>query len=194
MPSASTPSHSTRPAVIGPALAGLLIVWIGVAGAFYFNAVATLAVVVAVMLMRPSPPSRDASRADAAARCATASSSSPRHPALRWIVLAQLVTALLTRPYSQLIPALAVNVLHAGARGLRLGGFRNRRRRIRRRARHRVLRAARAAFEALACWRALLMSCGVLRAGLRADARSSRYPCFSPSASGRWRRWARRIR
>ncbi|MBV8066610.1 MAG: MFS transporter, partial [Candidatus Eremiobacteraeota bacterium] len=33
------------PAVLGPALAGLLIVWIGVAGAFYFNAAATLAVV-----------------------------------------------------------------------------------------------------------------------------------------------------
>ena len=45
------------PAVIGPALAGLLIVWVGVAGAFYFNAAATLAVVVAVMMMRPSPPS-----------------------------------------------------------------------------------------------------------------------------------------
>ena len=45
------------PAVVGPALAGLLIVWVGVAGAFYFNAAATLAVVVAVMMMRPSPPS-----------------------------------------------------------------------------------------------------------------------------------------
>jgi len=52
------------------------------------------------------------------------------HPALRWIMLAQLVTALLARPYSQLVAALAVNVLHAGARGLGwavsaigLGGF-----------------------------------------------------------------------
>jgi MFS family permease len=45
------------PAVVGPAFAGLLIVWIGVAGAFYFNAGATLAVVVAVILMKPSPPS-----------------------------------------------------------------------------------------------------------------------------------------
>jgi MFS family permease len=41
-----------------------------------------------------------------------------RHPALRWIVLAQFVTAILTRPYSQLVPALAINDLHAGARGL----------------------------------------------------------------------------
>jgi MFS family permease len=41
-----------------------------------------------------------------------------RHPALRWIMLSQFVTAILTRPYSQLVPALAVNDLHAGARGL----------------------------------------------------------------------------
>ena len=45
------------PAVLGPALAGVLIVWVGVAGSFYVNAVVTLAVVVAVMLMKPSPPS-----------------------------------------------------------------------------------------------------------------------------------------
>ena len=33
-------------------------------------------------------------------------------------MFAQFVTAILARPYGQLIPALAVNVLHAGARGL----------------------------------------------------------------------------
>ncbi|HVR47030.1 MAG TPA: MFS transporter [Candidatus Binatia bacterium] len=105
------------PAVIGPALAGLLIVWFGVAGAFYFNAAATLAVVVAVIMMRPSPPS--ATRRESALYAMRYGIVFiVRHPALRWILLAQLVTAILTRPYGQLIPALAVNVLHAGARGL----------------------------------------------------------------------------
>jgi MFS family permease len=105
------------PAVIGPALAGLLIVWIGVAGAFYFNAGATLAVVAAVAMMRPSPP-------PAARRESTLLAMHQglvfivRHPALRWIVLVQFVTSLLTRPYSQLVPALAVNLLHASAKGL----------------------------------------------------------------------------
>ncbi|MGA8474109.1 MAG: MFS transporter [Candidatus Cybelea sp.] len=105
------------PAVIGPALAGLLIVWFGVAGAFYFNAAATLAVVVAVLMMRPSPPS--ATRYEStwqAMRHGIAFIA--HHPALRWILLAQFVTAILTRPYSQLVPALAVNVLHARAGGL----------------------------------------------------------------------------
>jgi MFS family permease len=105
------------PAVIGPALAGLLIVWIGVAGAFYFNAVATLAVVVAVMMMRPSPPSATY-RESALLAMRHGIAFIVRHRALRWIVLTQFVTALLARPYSQLVPALTVNVLHAGARGL----------------------------------------------------------------------------
>jgi MFS family permease len=105
------------PAVIGPALAGLLIVWIGVAGAFYFNAAATLAVVVAVMMMQPSPPS--SARAESTVRAMQQGIAFIlRHPALRWIILAQVVTSLLTRPYSQLVPALAVNLLHASARGL----------------------------------------------------------------------------
>jgi MFS family permease len=105
------------PAVIGPALAGLLIVWIGVAGAFYFNAAATLAVVAAVMLMRPSPPA-ELQREPMFRAMHQGVVFIARHPALRWIMLAQLVTALLTRPYGQLVPALAVNLLHAGARGL----------------------------------------------------------------------------
>jgi predicted MFS family arabinose efflux permease len=105
------------PAVVGPALAGLLIVWIGVAGAFYFNAAATLAVVVAVMMMQPSPPST-ARRESTLRAMQQGIAFILRHPALRWIILAQVVTSLLTRPYSQLVPALAVNLLHASARGL----------------------------------------------------------------------------
>ncbi len=105
------------PAVIGPALAGALIVWIGVAGAFYSNAAATLAVVVAVLLMRPSPPS--VTKKEPTLRAMLEGIVFiVRHPVLRWILLAQFATALLTRPYSQLVAALAVNVLHAGARGL----------------------------------------------------------------------------
>ena len=106
------------PAVIGPALAGVLIVWVGVAGAFYFNAGATLAVVAAVMMMRPSPPSATTVGEPTLHAMRQGIAFIVRHPALRWIILAQFVTALFTRPYGQLIAAYAVNVLHAGARGL----------------------------------------------------------------------------
>ncbi|MBV8372549.1 MAG: MFS transporter [Candidatus Eremiobacteraeota bacterium] len=117
------------PAVIGPALAGLLIVWVGVAGSFYVNAVLTLAVVVAVMMMRPSPPS--VKRREPMLRAMRQGVVFlTNHSILRWIVLAFVITAIFARPYSQLIPAFTENVLHAGPRGLGwavsaigLGGF-----------------------------------------------------------------------
>lgn len=105
------------PAVIGPAIAGVLIVWVGVAGSFYVNAVLTLAVVVAVLLMRPSPPSAKR-REPMLLAMRQGAVFLIGHPILRWIVLAFFVSAILARPYSQLIPAFTENVLHAGARGL----------------------------------------------------------------------------
>ncbi|HEY6486616.1 MAG TPA: MFS transporter [Candidatus Cybelea sp.] len=105
------------PAVVGPAVAGLLIVWIGVSGAFYFNAAATLAVVVAVLMMSPSPPVVR-HREPPLRAMYQGIAFIVRHPALRWIVFGQFVTAILVRPYSQLIAAFTVNVLHAGPRGL----------------------------------------------------------------------------
>jgi MFS family permease len=117
------------PAVVGPAIAGVLIVWVGVAGSFYVNAVLTLAVVAAIMMMNPSPPTvKRGEPMLLAMRQGIVFLVS--HPILRWIVLAFFISAVFARPYSQLIPAFAVNVLHVGARGLGwavsaigLGGF-----------------------------------------------------------------------
>lgn len=117
------------PAVIGPAIAGVLIVWVGIAGSFYVNAVLTLAVVVAVMMMRPSPPSVKR-REPMLLAMRQGIVFLVGHPILRWIVLAFFVSAIFARPYSQLIPAFTENVLHSGPRGLGwavsaigLGGF-----------------------------------------------------------------------
>ncbi|HTX60489.1 MAG TPA: MFS transporter, partial [Verrucomicrobiae bacterium] len=105
------------PAVIGPAFAGLLIVWVGVAGSFYVNAVATMAVVAAVAAMHASPPSMPR-RESVWLAMRQGIVFLHRHEILRWIVLAFLVSAIFSRPYSQLIPALTVDIFHAGARGL----------------------------------------------------------------------------
>ena len=105
------------PAVIGPALAGLLIVWIGIAGSFYFNALATLAVVVAVVMMHPSPPS--IARAEPMFASIVAGLHSIwTHPVLRAIVGVFAVSAILVRPYFQMIPAYIVNTLHGNAQTL----------------------------------------------------------------------------
>jgi MFS family permease len=105
------------PAVIGPALAGVLIVAVGVAGSFYVNAVLTLAVVVAVMMMSPAPPTAKV-REPMLRAMRQGIVFLLAHPILRWILLAFFITAVFARPYSQLIPAFTENVLHAGPRGL----------------------------------------------------------------------------
>jgi MFS family permease len=117
------------PAVLGPSLAGVLIAGIGVAQSFYFNAVATLAVVVAVLLMHPSPKT-GAPTEPLLESIADGVRFIAHNAILKWIVGAFVVTALLVRPYQTLLPAFAVNTLRADARGLGLavaaagvGGF-----------------------------------------------------------------------
>jgi MFS family permease len=105
------------PAVIGPALAGLLIIWVGVAGSFYVNAVATMAVVVAVAMMQPSPTST-AHREPMLAAMRGGIAFLFAHPILRWIVTTLLVMAIFARPYTQLLPAYIVNLLHGDAQAL----------------------------------------------------------------------------
>ena len=105
------------PAVIGPAIAGLLIVWVGVAGSFYVNAVATMAVVVAVAMMSPSPPS-SAHREPMLSAMRGGIAFLFAHPILRWIVAVFVVMAVFARPYAQLIPAYVINTLGGDARSL----------------------------------------------------------------------------
>jgi MFS family permease len=108
------------PAVIGPAIAGLLIVTIGIAGSFYVNAVATMAVVVALFFMQPAPPSTS-TREPFLRSIANGLSFLYRHKILRWILVVYVVTAVLVRPYSTLLPAFIVNALKYNAQDLGIG-------------------------------------------------------------------------
>ena len=105
------------PAIVGPVLAGQLIAHDGLAIAFSVNALATLSVIVAVSLMRRSSKTT-ARREPMLVSIRYGIGFLRRHPVLRWIMLTFLVSALLDRPYSHLIPAFSVNLLHADARGL----------------------------------------------------------------------------
>jgi MFS family permease len=152
------------PAVVGPAIAGALIVWVGVAGAFYVNAVLTLAVVAAVLLMKSSPPPAGR-REPLLASMRIGILFIVNHPILRWIMLTFFVAAVFARPYAQLVPAFIVNVLHAGAHGLGwamsaigLGGFAG--------ALATAYFAQRERRSRLWLQAGLLMSCGVVVLGL----------------------------
>ncbi len=105
------------PSVVGPPVAGFLILATGIAASFYVNAVATLAVVVALLFMKPAPPGSARSE-HVLALIAGGLHFLVRHAALRSILIVLIATCLLVRPYSQLLPAYAVHELHTDARGL----------------------------------------------------------------------------
>ncbi|MEA2666221.1 MAG: hypothetical protein QOI11_3165, partial [Candidatus Eremiobacteraeota bacterium] len=105
------------PSVVGPPLAGLLIAGIGVAPCFLVNAFTTLAVVLALFLMRPAPPS-STRRGNVVAAIAEGVRFLAVHPVLRWVILLLIVTSLTIRPYNFLLPAYAVHDVHTDARGL----------------------------------------------------------------------------
>jgi MFS family permease len=106
------------PAVIGPAVAGVLIASIGIAGSFYVNAIATMAVVVALMFMKPAPPSTSRQDEPFLRSIAQGLRFLFSHKILGAIITVFIVTALLVRPYSTLLPAFVVNTLHVNAKGL----------------------------------------------------------------------------
>ncbi len=105
------------PAVIGPAIAGFLIAYAGVAGSFYVNAGATLAVVLALLFMQsPAPSSTVAEPLLVSIRNGIAFLLS--HAILRYVIIFFMVSALLVRSYSLVLPAYALNYLGADAKGL----------------------------------------------------------------------------
>ncbi len=105
------------PSVIGPPIAGFLIAAVGIAASFYINAVATLAVVLALVLMKPAPPSSTV-REGMLASMRAGFGFLFRHAVLRSVLLLLVAISLLVRPYGQLLPAYAAHVVHVGATGL----------------------------------------------------------------------------
>jgi len=105
------------PAVIGPPLAGIFIAASGVAFCMYVNAVATLAVVVALFFMKPAPPSSTA-RTSMFAAIGAGLAFLFGHPVLRWVAVELIVVSLFVRPYNFLMPAYAAHALGTDAHGL----------------------------------------------------------------------------
>ncbi len=105
------------PSVAGPPLAGLLIAGYGIAPCMVLNAIVKIVVVVALIFMQPSPASSKA-RTSFSAAIVEGVRFIYGHSALRWIYLMLIVTALSVRSYTFLLPAYAVHVVHADARGL----------------------------------------------------------------------------
>jgi len=105
------------PSVVGPPLAGLMIAGVGVAPCFLVNALSTIAVVIALVFMRPAPPS-STRRGNVFGAIVEGVRFLMGHAVLRWVVLLLMVTSLTYRSYNFLMPAYAVHVVHTDAKGL----------------------------------------------------------------------------
>ena len=87
----------------GPGL--FLIIPFGVGGLMLLNAVSYLAIVGALLLMRPQPVIEYGPRLSLLESIREGLSFIRHDPVLRWVVTLSVATALLTRPYIQLLPA-----------------------------------------------------------------------------------------
>jgi MFS family permease len=102
--------------IIGPSLAGLAIGAIGVAGCFYINAVSYLAVVAAVWALRTR--GKGGTRRGGMWDSLTEGLRYIRRNRVVFALFAIVaIPSLLGRPYQQLMPVFARDVLHSGPQG-----------------------------------------------------------------------------
>lgn len=105
--------------VLGPALGGVIIATLGVAGAFYLNAASFVAVLYGLALMR-FPEFRPRVRTGVLRELTGGLRYLAAHPALRALILLALLPMLLGQPYQTMLTVFARDVLEVGAQGLGL--------------------------------------------------------------------------
>lgn len=103
-------------AVIGPSIAGVLIAVIGVAGAFSLNAVSYLAILGVVMTM-PELPRYASTKRSVVGQLADGMRYIRSQRAIWGILILIAVPSLGARPYIQMMPVFARDVLGLGATG-----------------------------------------------------------------------------
>ena len=100
--------------LVGPLVGGVLIIPFGVGGLMIINAISYVAIVAALLLMRPQPVIDYGPRLPLLDSIREGLAFIRGDPVLRWVVVLSIATALFTRPYIQLLPAEA-QLLGVGA-------------------------------------------------------------------------------
>ncbi len=108
--------------VIGPAIGGLSVGLLGIAGSYYLNALSYVAVIIPLILMRPHlrPRKQQQQRESIWQGLRVGLAHARRSPVLQIVLVLQLITGFLVFPYLTLLPVFANNVFHIGATGLGL--------------------------------------------------------------------------
>ncbi len=98
--------------VLGPALAGYVLAWVGEAWCFLFNAISFLAVLVA--LLRMIVPDRRLGSSRGAEHLKDGLRYASRTRLVRALLLALMTSSFFGMPYVSLMPVIASEVLHGG--------------------------------------------------------------------------------
>ncbi|HEX4745084.1 MAG TPA: MFS transporter, partial [Candidatus Limnocylindria bacterium] len=99
----------------GPVLGGILYIPFGLGGLFMINALSFLAVIAALVLMRPVPIAARRRDVTMVQSIREGLGYVRRDVVVRWLMLLTATAALLTRPWIQLLPAFTEQILRVGA-------------------------------------------------------------------------------
>jgi len=102
--------------IVGPALAGITVAAFGYSVAFVANAVSFLAVVVALLFVRFSPPS--GIRTGLLSSLREGFTAARREPSCWAAIVTIAVVALFASPFIALVPVMAHHLTHGGARAV----------------------------------------------------------------------------
>jgi len=104
--------------VLGPAIAGILVAWIGEGWCFFANAVSYIAVIIGLFLMRVPPRKIEAPDASPIAHIIEGFRWVVGNPAIHALLMLLGVVSLAGMPYTVLMPIFADRILHGGAKTL----------------------------------------------------------------------------
>ncbi len=102
--------------VIGPAIAGILVAWIGEGWCFFSNAASYIAVIAGLLMMRLAPFARKEIEASPFEHIAEGFRFVQQMRPIRALLLLLGCISLFALPYSVLMPIFADQILHGGAR------------------------------------------------------------------------------
>jgi len=104
--------------VVGPAIAGLLVAWIGEGWCFFANGASYIAVIVGLLLMKLGPPHQVTREAPPLKHLAEGFRFVRRTKPIFALMLQLGVVSVVAVPYTVLMPIFADHILHGGARAL----------------------------------------------------------------------------
>ena len=101
--------------LIGPAVAGIAIAWIGEAGCFVINTISYIAVVVSFLMMRVQSRAQPVAHTSMLHGLSEGLRYAWNSVPIRILLFMLALTGFLATPYAALMPALTREVLHGGA-------------------------------------------------------------------------------